>query len=411
MKTYTIVTGIEQPPFGFRPNGASLVEEDQRGYLEEVGHIVFTVRPGYPEIKAGLREVHLPSIKLPRAENYRIALPFDPLTQRGLLSWLESIRPDMLYLHGPYQVASNLAIIAKKLAIPYILHIHTHISGYVESRVPEVLWPVAKKLALDRAKRLASGAAMTIFPSETYRDVFNAETSFAGPSIVFPSFIKPFQLMPEDEKKRFSFFFRKGHLPVDPIAYPGIVVHSRLEKEKNPIYPMLCFIELLKLLDECPINKVVHPVLIYVGGGTQSCKQELVQLARENGILDKVYFVGSQGNEEAKKILQTANQSWFLSDKDTQGIVPFEAGFAEVPVFGLAGQPFDEFFGKKDFLTVSRADPFILAVRSHALLANEQKRIEMAQHCQSVAVAYSDTEKYKNDFLRICDNIIVGTDC
>lgn len=411
MGTHIIVTGIEQPSFDFRPNGASLVERDQRGYLEEAGHIVFTVRPGYPDVNEDYHEIHLPSVKLPRAENYRIAWPFDPLTQLRLESWLRTMKPDLIYLHGPYQIAEKLAAIAKKLDIPYILHVHTHISGYVESRVPEQLWPVAKWLALGRAKRLADGAALTVFPSETYRLIFIAETGFDGPSVVFPSFIKPFKLMSESETERFNYRFRQNHLPINTEAYPGIVVHSRLEEEKNPEYPMRCFIELLDFLGEFPITRVVYPVLIYVGGGTPSCKARLVKIATENGILDKVYFAGSRSNEEAKKIIQTGNQNWFFSNKDTQGIVPFEAGYAKKPVFGLKKQPFDEFFGKKKFMVVSDNNPFGVAMNSHLLLSDRGRHAEMATHCHEVAVAFSDTERYSTDFLIMCEEVISQHKC
>jgi len=404
------VNGIEQPPFEFRPNGASLVERDQRLYLEEAGYEVYTVRPSYPEVPISEGDFHLPSIKLPNAENYRIAKPFDPWTQRGLDAWIRQLQPEMMYLHGPYQVAAKLAVIAKKYGIPYALHVHTHISGYVESRVPEYLWPIAKRFALNRARRLADRASVTIFPSATYEAIFKAETWFNGPSLVFPSFIQPFPILSKRELENANYRLRSGtNLPLNRFLYPGIVVHSRLEKEKNPEYAMQCFAELIKLVIERPIRGIQSPLLIYIGGGTSSCKEHLVWLAQEYGISNLVYFTGARSNEEAKQILQTANQCWFLSDTDTQGIVPLEAGYAGVPVFGLEDQPFDEFFGEKKFLAVPNNKPGVLARRSYALMSDSCKHMEMADHCNSVALKYSDVRKYKKHFLDICQHIVIGT--
>lgn len=402
------VCGIEQPPFEFRPNGASLVERDQKQYLREAGYEVFTVRPRYPEVPKIEGEIHLPSLKLPNADNYRIAYPFDPLSQRELALQIREIHPEMIYLHGPYQVASRLAAIAKKQKIPFALHMHTHISGYVESRVPEHLWPLAKFFSLKRAKKLANSATVTIFPSITYKKVFMTETGYTGPSLVFPSFIQPFELLDEKALERVNYSFRRGHLSVNPVLNPGIVVHSRLEKEKNPEYPMKCFHELLKRLHESPISGINFPVLIYVGGGTASCREHLEWLAKEYGIVNQVYFAGARSHDEAKGILQTANQCWFLSDKDTQGMVPFEAGLAGVPVFGLKDQPFAEFFGEKEFLVVAGDSPTDLAGKAYALLSNKALHAEMAEHCHKVATSYSDVERYKKEFLDLCELIVIG---
>ena len=402
------VNGIEQPPFEFRPNGASLVERDQRMYLEGAGFEVHTVRPSYPEVPVREGDLHLPSVRLPRAENYRIARPFDPWTQRGLDAWIRQVQPEMIYLHGPYQVADKLAVIAKKYGIPYALHVHTHISGYVESRVPEYLWPIAKSLALRRAKRLADGAAVTIFPSVTYEAVFKAETGFNGPSLVFPSFIQPFPLLGKRELESANYEFRSGHMPLNRVLYPAIVVHSRLENEKNPEYAMRAFMELLNLFIDRPISGMESPMLIYVGGGTASCKEHLEWLAKEYGISNKVYFAGARSNEEAKRILQTANQCWFLSNTDTQGIVPLEAGYAGVPVFGLEDEPFDEFFGEMKFLAVPDNKPGVLARRSYALMSDQRRHSEMADHCNQVALKYSDIGIYEKHFLDVCQHVIIG---
>ena len=74
---YKCVNGIEQPTFDLRQNGASLVEKDQRGYLEEEGGEVYTVRPQYPGVPEDDHEIHLPSIVIPGTDGFRIAYPID----------------------------------------------------------------------------------------------------------------------------------------------------------------------------------------------------------------------------------------------------------------------------------------------------------------------------------------------
>ena len=406
------VNGIEQPPFEFKQNGASLVERDQRQYMEEAGYEVYTVRPKYPEVEERDHEVHLSSIWLPGTDNYRIAKPIDCLTQRRLDKWIGGLRPDMIYLHGPYQIADRLARCAKRYGIPYVLHLHTNITGYTEARTPRQLWPVAKRFALSRAKRLADGAIVTIFPSKHYEAVFTAETGFVGTplnSLVFPSHIQPFPILSKKELERANYFFRKVHLKNDPVLYPGIVVLGRLEEEKNPEYPLRCFAALVDLIAQKPIQGIESPVLTYVGGGTANCRDRLVRLAYELGISSLVYFSGARSNEESKEILQISNQCWFLSNKDTQGIVPLEAGYAGIPVFGLKGQPFEEFFGQKEFLVVPEDTPSVLAERSYILLKSRDEYSEMADHCRRVAFSFSDTEKYRKDLLDLCQHVVIET--
>jgi len=401
------VNGIEQSPFDFRPNGASLVERDQRKYMEEEGGEVYTVRPWYPGLPEGDHEIHLPSIVIPGTDGFRIAYPIDPLTQWMLDGLIGQIKPEMIYLHGPYQVADRLTRIAKKYKIPYALHMHTHLTGYVEARTPEFLWPVAKRFSLKRAIRIANGAAVTIFPSETYRKVFVSETGFSHPSIVFPSFIEPFPMLDAKELEKANYQLRARHININNEMCPGIMVLSRLEREKNPQLAMHSFARLLRLIKQDPIEGIKWPVLIYVGGGTDKCKQELVSLAKDYGIEKKVLFAGPRSGEESREFLQTASQCWFLSKMDTQGFVPLEAGYAGIPVFGLHGQPFQEFFGQEAYLTVSPDCPDILAARSYLLLKDREKHLEKAAFCKKVATRYSDTKKYKEDFLDICKHVVV----
>lgn len=415
----TIIADSESPRLEISAQGVGGVLGIHERCFQENGDQFYAIFPDRPGYKPKKNDFLMPSIQVPFTNGYRIAVPrslqvLDLKTQIRLRSWLMEIGPDLVIHHGPYQVASRVDPVAGFMDVPRILWIHTDLAGYIESRVPEALWPVAKRMQLSQAKKLASKARLTVFPSYHARDKFIGLTDFRGETCVLPSSIVPFELMDKTAKEKFEKVFRKkGHLPLDPIAYPMLGTTGRLEEEKKQKNALRAFAKVVEYFREIPVPKsgIICPVFVFVGDGSQ--RQELEKLVIELG-LDKeakrlgvgtlVYFAGELVHEEVEKFVQILAAFVFPSDTDTQGLALVEAAFARCVVFGLMGYSFDEFF--HDSILATPNDPAIMASRIHTVLGDKKIYEAKSEFCHSVAMRYSNIGAYSKEFLAMCESVL-----
>lgn len=407
-RKHKIVFGMEQPRFENRSNGVSRVCQIQMNCLEQLGHETHLVMPRYPGAVAEKGDIQLPSICLSKPDNYFITNPFHyPEIHLQLLEYCLKLKPDLFYLNGPYWTAMHLASIARKMGVPYILHLHTDIKGYAMARSPGLGGEIGSRFMFFLAKGIVKNASKRVFPSVFYRDIFTAQTRCSGVSEVLPSVIPEFPLMTKNEKRDFAFHFRlKNSIPLDEEKHPLIVVNGRVKKEKSPERAIQ---HLKHLFDQFPENFVFQkdPCLVFVGEVDSKYKEELLNLALSLKVRYRVFFVGELSNSELLKVNQIAWLLWFTSTTDTQGLVLVEAAAGGLLVMGCKDKVFYEFF-PDDFLAVDNSSNSSdeWGKRTMILLESPEFYQEKADFCRKKAKAYTDIASYQEKYMRIIEQAI-----
>jgi len=395
---------MEQPRFEYRPNGVSLVCQIQRNCVRELGYSTSLVMPRYPNAEAKDGDIILPSRLLSRADNYYITDPLRYLsTHINLYASMLDLSPDLFYLNGPYWTAIHLASIAKKMDVPYILHVHTDIKGYALARSVK-LGPAISWVMLKVARQMAKSAAKLVFPSCHYRDAFVKETGYNRTTEVLPSVLPEFKLMSASQKAAFSDHFRVKHgLPRNSEKYPLILVNGRVQKEKGLERAISNFKSLLNQCQDRPIC-TRYPYLVFVGGESPHYRRELEDLASSLGVREEIVFVGEVKNAELLKINQIAWLMWFVSKTDTQGLVTLEAASCGIPVMGYRHQVFGEFF-PDEFLEMDESS-VDWGYKTRFLLEREGVYLDKADFCAKIAQSYTDRDAYKANYGRILERAI-----
>lgn len=404
-----VVFSMEQPRFEYRSNGVSRVCQIQMDCMKELGHVTHLVIPRYPGAVAEENDILLPSRLLSEKDNYYITDPLQYLSiHPQLLEYCLEIQPDLFYLNGPYWTAMHLASIARKMGVPYIIHLHTDIRGYALARSPGIGGEIGSWAMFSLAKGIVKNASERVYPSVFYQDVFVTQSGCNKSSEVLPTVIPVFPLMTKGERGRFSLQFRSDwDLPFNEERYPLIILNGRVQREKGldkAIY------HLKSLSDRCQSGPDFHriPYLVFVGGYGPKYKQELEDLAQSFGLKSRIRFTGEVKNPELLKINQIAWLLWFVSTTDTQGLVLVEAAACGLPVMGRKDQVFHEFF-PDDFLSVddsaSNSDDW--GRKTRFLLESPSLHREKAAYCQGKAKLYTDIAGYQERYMGIIERVAI----
>ncbi len=116
--------------FGYIRDGASQALNLLVDHLSRAGHIVRVYTPAAAEcaVAAGATLVSIPSIKIPRRSEYRLALGLPRAQRRDLVSF----RPDVLHLAAPDLLGFAALRLAERCGWPVIASLHTRFETYLE---------------------------------------------------------------------------------------------------------------------------------------------------------------------------------------------------------------------------------------------------------------------------------------
>lgn len=400
-----VIFGMEQPRFEYRSNGVSLVSEIQMNCLRQLGHQTHLVIPHYPNAVAEENDILLPARLLSKDDDYFITDPLQYLSiHPQLLEYCLELQPDLFYLNGPYWTAMHLSSIARKMGVPYILHLHTDIKGYALARSPGIGGNIASRFMFMMAKGQFKKASQVVFPSAFYRDVFMAEMEYLRISEVLPTVIPPFSLMAKGERGKFALMFRSElDISLDEEQSPLIIVNGRVQREKGLERAIYHFGSLSMRCQNGPTFQK-NPHLVFVGRFDPKYKQELEDLAQSLGVRHKIHFIGERKNSDLLKINQIAWLLWFTSTTDTQGLVLTEAAACGLPVMGYKDQVFYEFY-PDDFLAVGDSSED-WGRRTRFLLESPALYRQKVAFCRGKANLYTDIKSYQRKYMGIIEQVV-----
>lgn len=355
----------------YRPYTSGVVRsiETFSDELQAQGHEVYVFAPDYPNKKGYSQEENrvfrFSSIPAPTNHDFALAVPFSI----RLRSTIKKLNLDVIHVHSPFLLGRLGARYAKKLNLPLVFTFHTLYDQYVHY-IPigqNITKEITKKYCAD----FCNHCDLVIVPTEI---IGNHLQSWGVKSKIkaIPTGIKIQDFQSSDK----DWLYRK--FGIDP-SYKLIISVGRLGKEKNFSFIIKSFKSITELIPDC--------MLVLVGDGPE--KNNLENLAKELGILNKIIFTGTLSREEIIKAYNSAHIFAFASVTETQGLVVGEAKAAGLPVvavkaFGISEMVED---GNDGFLTDLNLDQFIQKIS--LLLTNDNLRKTLSQNAFNNSVKIS----------------------
>jgi glycosyltransferase involved in cell wall biosynthesis len=312
MNTMTILIACDT--FAPDRNGTATFSKNLAVTLQKRGYAVHVIAPATSKLYGSFREQHdgVPII-VHRLKSYR--LPFQPaqrfvspirLTNR-LNGLVKAINPSVVHIQSHINIGHHASIAAVKNRIRLIATSHIDAQSLVENAIaaPKFVKNFLTKLLLKDAARVFRSAEAISAP--TKRAAQMLETSVQGLRVLPISGgvdVDLFNTLPEPRQS-----WRK-------LLYVG-----RLDREKH-VYVLLA------ALAKVPANLDVS--LEVVGSGSQS--SELVKLAAELGIQDRVNFAGELSDSDLLVKLGESSVFVMPSIQELQSMATLEAMAAGRPV-------------------------------------------------------------------------------
>ncbi len=285
--------------------------------LRALGHEVYCFTPHVPGYEERDEPVfRMPSLPLPTATAYRLTVPLvSRHNRRAVIN-----RLDILHAHSPFVTGWMAVRYARRLRIPLVYTYHTQLEEYAHY-VP--FEPQATRRAASTLTRsFANLADAVIVPTESMREHL-IDLGVTVRVEVIPSGI---------DLHTFSCGTRSAALRTSAGVRAGermLLFVSRLAREKN--------VELL--LDAVRVCSVpVH--LVIAGDGPE--RAALEARAQENGIADRITFLGAVDRAALPDLYASADAFVFPSVTETQGLVLTEALAAGTLVIAADAAPVRE---------------------------------------------------------------------
>ncbi|EAR97317.1 alpha-1,3-mannosyltransferase ALG2 (macronuclear) [Tetrahymena thermophila SB210] len=214
------------------------------------------------------------------------------------------------------------------------------------------------------------------FTREVYQRSFKYLSKYNNPEILYPAI-------------DFSSFDDtiKQSAPVDSKASPFFLSLNRYERKKNINLAIQAFAQFVK---ESASNNQFK--LIIAGGYDERIAEnvehhkELLSLAKELNVEDKVVFKFSISNKERTQLLQTAQAVLYTPENEHFGIVPVECMYMKRPVLACnSGGPKESVVdGETGFLLQS--NPSDWSKKMDWIAKNPSKAAEMGQNGRKRAI-------------------------
>jgi 1,2-diacylglycerol 3-alpha-glucosyltransferase len=312
--------------------------------LIKLGHEVTVFCPQAPNVKHKDPDyvVRFRSIPSFWYEGHRDTMPFTSAN----IEMVESYGFDIVHVHTPAQVGILGMKVAKENGIPIVITHHTDIDQYTRiykkvmlgvifgilvfpailkntSQYKQILSYMKPKRSLGNWNRrliiesvglLYNGCDAVIVPSEKMRESLK-DYGYNKHVDIIPSGIDLNEAKlgkNVDARKKFG-------IAKDA---PLLLSVGRLGEEKNV---QLIIKSMPKITEQLPDAR-----LLVVGDGPYA--EDLVDLAKQLGVEEKVVFTGMLNRSDTFACFNTADVFCFASVTDTQGLVLNEAGIKSMPI-------------------------------------------------------------------------------
>lgn len=340
--------------------------ENFRVQLTKSGHEVFVFAPNYRRRQAlaaadEKKVFRFPSVGLGKdASNYALALPFTP----AIDAVVKNSNFDLIHSQHPYWIGQTAMWYARRLKIPLVFTYHTLYEEY-SHYVPVVPQTLLKWYLKKSSLEYALKSDVIIAPSQSVKTMLEERVAEYLSSMHIVSVLKKekqnihIRVVPSgiDVEKfknadgasiREKYNFKKG----DKI----LLCVCRLAAEKNLDFLVKSLAPLLKKDD--------HIYLMLVGHGPY--KENLIALARELSLTDKIKFIGLVPNDKIASYYKAADIFVYASITETQGLIVAEALSAGLPVVAVDASGSRDILvnNKNGFLTAAHQGEFREKVES-----------------------------------------------
>lgn len=354
--------------------------------LIKLGHevIIFTTTdPNAPEDEEGI--IRMPSVPFISFKDRRIVV-------RGM--WdaymiAKHFALDLIHTHTEFGAGFLGKVVGKKLHIPVIHTYHTMYEDYLHYIARgKVVRPAHVKVF---SRVFANHTTGVVCPSERVIATLK-NYGVVTPMRVIPTGIETKKFKPGKDTAEKSKQLRLSlGIKEDEIFLLSL---SRISYEKN----------IQALIQHLPEVLQFKPNVRLVIVGKGPYEEELQQLAFDNGVVDKVIFVGEVPNDQVALYYQTADYFVCTSTSESQGLTYLEAMASETQLVVEGNEYLDHLIDDPSlgvtFQTDEEFAPALLSymdkspAKNQAILARKKYEISVENFVKSILTFYNESIIY-----------------
>ncbi len=350
-------------------NGVAITVDKLREELTTQGVDVTVLAPRSARItKEASNIIRFSSLPNPFNQDYPIPL-YPGL--HTVLKLLRGDRPDIVHTHHPFYIGLLARFIARYFDVPLVYTYHTrydmHLGSYLSFLPPDL----ATGMIRNNVDAFCKTADLVLSPSRAVAQGLMHRLPYLNVAVLPTglSEIPQSTLTRTEIRKRLQI----------PMHKTVLLTVCRVAIEKN--LPLL--IQAIRQLDE-------QYVLMVVGGGI--FLQTLKSLARQEGVLHKIRFMGMVPRDELGTYYQAADIFVFPSVTETQGIVFLEALSFGLPIVSVESDASREWVAP-DVGILTQNDPLSL---SHGIrMMNQKDRATIEPRAVAVTKTHTFTSSTK----------------
>ena len=296
---------------------SDMLIRDYDGCMRTVFHIIDR-KPEDVEIKfftgqgtvKGLNRpaVTIPNISIPRANNYKIAIP--QLASRKIRREIEAFQPDVIHITTPSMLGNYALQVAQEENIPVSTIYHTHYISYIDYYLTNMksILPLAQKFIKNITRNFYNKSDLILVPTQEMKEVLTQVDVEENKMSIWERGID--KNIFKNSKRDISC--------IQNITNNGkfnILFASRLVWEKN----IRTLIKIYKKATQ--ENLQVNFIIAGDGMAYQSMKEEM----------PNAYFLGKISQEKLGQIYASCDAFVFPSISETYGNVVLEAMASGLP--------------------------------------------------------------------------------
>ena len=292
-----------------------------------------------------------PTLKLPLLNDFPATIPISLFVDR----LLPSLKLDVIHTHHPFLLGQAAATKAAEFNLPLVFTFHTRYREYTHyfPFSQEMVQDFVKDAVENRLGEFMQKCQHVVVPSESIRTILVDDYGMDERVSVIPTGI---DLRPYENVSGRSIREQRGWGSDKVLISVG-----RLAPEKNWRTLLAAGGKVMQT------RKNLRIVIIGDGPG----RKTLRKFTAEQGIADRVEFIGKLPFEEIPRYLKATDLFGFASVTETQGLVTMEALAAGLPVVAVdaTGTRDAVEHGKEGLLT--KNDSTALAAAIHKVLDEE----------------------------------------
>jgi 1,2-diacylglycerol 3-alpha-glucosyltransferase len=276
------------------------------------GHQVYVVAPEFRNTPPHEQDViRIPAIQNFNGSDFSVSLPAPLLLSEALTRF----KPDIIHTHHQFLLGDTALRVSATHNLPLVLTYHTMYENYMNYVPPNSAH--LKRFIVELASGFANLCDQVIAPSESIARQLKRQ-EITAPITVIPTGVNCDAYRTGDGTR----IRQQTGIPTDAFVL-GFV--GRLAPEKNLRFLADAVAAFLQR------NERGH--FLVVGNGSASVTMR--DIFREQGVQNRVHFVGTQHGADLIDYYRAMDGFVFASKIETQGMVLAEAMAAEVPVVAL----------------------------------------------------------------------------